>query len=207
MKALNEAQVKQAMVLKPFFPLIQAYMNEHVKGPAPVSSTKVYDALKGQLDGMEQEKFQPALSLAVRGELISGFAGRKGRYGGYIPAGMADSPDDDSSDSEETEGGEAEVGLDFGNGFMLVGADANNWKLIRPSGPPHYFTSLERAALRTADMVQDATVKGKVKAGQVKNQNELLACVRQCRDDIAAMIRDGLANKARSVPPVPAASE
>lgn len=211
MKTLNDAQVKQAMTLKPFLGMIQEWMDAHVKGPDPVSSTKVFAALSSKLDGMKAEQFQPALSLAVRGEIIKGFAGQKGRYGGYIPASLKEvSAEDEANGSEVEEAGEGEFALDLGNGFLLLGADINNWKMTRPSGPPLYFTTFERACARAAELSVDAEMKSRVKAGKVKMEkgqaNELLACVRAVHADLTALIRDGLAGKVKAATPAPQAA-
>jgi len=207
MKTLNDAQVKQAMTLKPFLPLIQEWMDVHVKGPSPVSSTKVFAALEGKLDGMKAEQFQPALSLAVRGEIIKGFAGQKGRYGGYIPASLKEvsaevSTEDDTNEHSgdaDSESNESGFALDLGNGFALIGADTNNWKMTRPSGPPLYFTTFERACERAADLAIDAELKSRVKNGKIKMEKgqalELLVAVRSAKAELTALIADGLAGK------------
>lgn len=123
-------------------PAIQAWMNDNIKDDASKkSSGDIFAALGVDVLGdMKQNIFQVGLSLAVAEGLITGFEGRKGRFGGYFPSTGAPRPrkaqvakagkpvELDVADDEDT-GIMVGATINVSTGVRLHAADKRQWTL------------------------------------------------------------------------------
>ena len=130
----------QSSYIEKFIPVIQTWMNENIKDRA--SSSDIFTALgPAVLGDLSPTNFQVGLSAAVREGKITGFEGRRGRFGGYFPIGAGASPRkiesvEDETEEEETEEDTENVAgcVNISSVLRLKALDKRNWGLQRKSG-------------------------------------------------------------------------
>lgn len=142
----------QAQYIKQYISFIQKWMNENIKTNNPVSSSAIFASMKKDLpETINQNKFQVALSAAVREGLITGFCAKKGKYGGYIPISFSSIDTDESNESTESK----VEGINLGRGFSIIGSD-NNWSINRPNGVKLYYPKLNMAFQKAAQLMLES---------------------------------------------------
>lgn len=172
---LNPGQEKLARKLDPVLDRIQSLMKEKIKTEEDkLSGPEVYQAL-GPVEGLNltQQEFQACLSLAVRGGLVQGFEGRRGRNGGYVLAGSVVHSTD--SDSEQEEESASQKGFQLGQ-YNVYQKDPLNWT-VEGSGHKRYYPTLVLALSSVSRFLVEAEIAAQ--AEQAKDLIELFTTAEQ----------------------------
>jgi hypothetical protein len=162
---LNPGQEKLARKLDPVLDRIQVLMKEKIKTEEDkLSGPEVYQAL-GPVEGLNltQQEFQACLSLAVRGGLVQGFEGRRGRNGGYVLAGsVVHSADSDSEQDEEST--TSQKGFRLGQ-YNVYQKDPLNWT-VEGSGHKRYYPTLVLALKSVSRFLVEAEIASQAEQAQ-----------------------------------------
>jgi hypothetical protein len=139
---LNKSQRKVADKIADNRPAIQEFMNKNITSfEKKMSGPQIYAALADSLGGLSQSEFQMALSNSIKGGLIEGFEGIRGKHGGYVPV-ESEKPKGEVADGVDSP--KNNMTIDIGGGLSLVSYDAMNWAIVGLT-TKYYYNTLEMA--------------------------------------------------------------
>ena len=186
----------QSSYIEKFIPVIQTWMNENIKDRA--SSSDIFTALgPAVLGDLSPTNFQVGLSAAVREGKITGFEGRRGRFGGYFPIGAGASPrkiesGEDETEEEETEEDTENVAgcVNISSVLRLKALDKRNWGLQRKSGENWaniaYYGNITEAFRGISSRLIDGHFRLSEK--QIEGFNEVAKVLREVEASIKAAL-------------------
>lgn len=180
---LNKTEQKIADRLAEIRGDIQAYMDEHIKDyDTRMNGPTIFKAMGDKVGDMKQGDFQASLSLNVRGGLITGYRGVKGKFGGYCPADAV------KPGKAPVEGGEPDTSsrIKLAEGVFLASHDSLNW-CLEGFGPKRYWPSLEKAMHESSRFLLEEKVRDLSQDGvSVENLSNLIV---QAQNDICKQMK------------------
>lgn len=191
-----------------FLPAIQQWMNDNIKTEADKKTSQdIYDGLP-ELAKVKFTSFQVGVSKAITEGYISGFEGRKGRNGGYVPAGTpkaakalptartATAAPTTADNDDPGEGHNLQVGtiVQVTPTVRLRATDRYNWGLEYLSGNTWvnrgWYKGLESAINVLAMRMVDEKIRASIGLTEEKcmEVGQLIKAIREAKAETAAMV-------------------